>query len=614
MPKQIQKKMFFTLYYLIANSIKIAINEQLYSLHDTMSELRDNVLHAVDIVDLVGKYVTIKKTWKNRIGLCPFHKEHTPSFTVAEDKQIFKCFGCGKGGNAITFLMEIERIDFWDALTNLAKEHHIEIPTYSPQQKELQHIANTTREKIKRINILLQDFLVTSLTKAEHVQHYIKTKRWLSDPTIHAFGLWYAPDSNFTYIQMLKEHWFTADDLIQAWVAKQHWTEVSTFFKERLTFPIYDHMGTIVWFWARALHPDQQPKYLNSTETPLYDKSKILYGMNTAKQMIKDHGYILIVEWYMDVIASAQYWLPVAVATCGTALTQHHAKAIKRQAETVIFAFDNDWAWREATSRGLKVAFSVDLFPRMLTIPSQYKDIDEYLTARAWAITTQEILAMSKDAFSWVIEFTLQRLDSRNPIQRKQITTYLFDILIYIQDYSVLLLYIENMATALGITQDALIPEFKRHHIQAMRQWMRPIDTTYTSTTNSETLKNKAPSDGQLTQELLLYALMYEDFCNTLTPQHIAQMQQRKELIKAAWSYIPNYDNINDIEHAVKEWQLWREHNIDNLNSQKAYHHISRFVKSYIQKSLQESIKNKLLTTEQKQAILVLLQRLNQAS
>jgi DNA primase len=584
-----------------------------------MSDLRDNVLHAVDIVDLVGKYVTIKKTWKNRVGVCPFHKEHTPSFTVAEDKQIFKCFWCGKWGNAITFLMEIERIDFWDALTTLAKQHHIEIPVFSGQNKDHHDQMNTTREKIKRINRILQDFFVHSMKTADLVQTYLSSTRKLSQNTIQFFGLGYAPDSGYAYIQMLKQQWFTGDDLIQAWVAKMIGQDIVAFFKDRVTFPIYDHMGTIVGFGARALHPDQQPKYLNSTETPLYDKSKILYGMNTAKTHSKEQWFLMVVEWYMDVIATAQYGLPVAVATCGTALTQHHAKALKRQAENIVFAFDNDAAWKEATARWLKVAFSVDLFPKVLEIPTQYKDIDEWCTARSEPLTPEVINAMSNDAFEGVMNRTFERMDSRNPIQRKQITTYLFDILVYLQDYSVLLLYLDMLASKLGLPTDALVPEFKRYHIQAMRQWVRPVDTTYTKTTQqSQATTQRAPGEWWLSQESLVHALIHDGFYTSLAPQHSAEILVWITNFKEAMPYLQEHvaENLekkwgaNDDEHMLKEAQLWWEHTVENLNSQKAYHHISRFMKAYIQKGLQEAMKNKLLTTNQKQDILSILQRI----
>lgn len=346
-----------------------------------MSVLREDVLNRIDIIDLISRYTSLKKVGKNWVGICPFHKEKTPSFTVAEDKQIFKCFGCGKGGNAITFHMEIEKIDFWDSLQLLAKEANIDISTYqhdpvaSAQGTEL-------REKIKRINKQTQAFFVHANTPNSVGYHYCTDERKLSQETMTMFGIGYAPDSHYDLIRHLNNHGRSGADVVAAGIGKQGSSgDLYASFKHRVTFPIFDHIGNIVGFGARALSAEQTPKYLNTPETALYDKSSVLYGLYQAKNYLRDFPFLILVEGYMDVVALHQAGLPIGVAPCGTALTQPQLKLLKRHTDHIIFSFDNDSAGREATLRALKVAYSSDVFPRILAIPTQFKDVDEWSRA-----------------------------------------------------------------------------------------------------------------------------------------------------------------------------------------------------------------------------------------
>lgn len=586
-----------------------------------MSEFREDVLHAVDIVDLVSKYVPIKKTGKNRVGLCPFHKEHTPSFTVAEDKQIFKCFGCGKWGNAITFLMEMEKIDYRDAVTTMAKQHNIPIPTYGKNPETIQK-KQSAREKFKRINTLLQAFFVDQLDPKSSAYSYLLTARKLTMETIQTFGLWYAPDSGFAYIDMLQKKWFSTQDLQQAGVVKSGSWDTYAFFRDRLTFPIKDHMWSIVGFGARALHDRQQPKYLNTTETPLYDKSKVLYGLDIAKKHYKDANFLVVVEWYMDVIAAYQYGLPITVATCGTALTQHHIKLLKRHSTNVVFAFDNDSAWFDATCRWLKVAFSADVFPRVFVIAAPYKDIDEYLTAQDAPVTPQQLWDQTQDAFAYVVERMVARYPIDQPQSRKQCIQELFELLVHVQDYSVLLLYLDMMASPLGVSVDALLPEFKRFHVQATRG-----NRAYAQRAEQWASAQERNVPASPSQFCLWRALIHQDAYTTLS-SNVSEVESYIALgseIEATLDRMDMHDSEfidesgdhavpdasdEDFQQSVLEAQLWWERTVEWLAADKAVRHIQRFIVAYMQKRLQDASKSKLLSPDDKQLLFSLRKRL----
>lgn len=261
---------------------------------------------------------------------------------VSPSKQIFKCFGCGKGGNVITFVQEIERIDFRDTVKELAKQANIDISKYQNEKFNNQAYADE-KEKIKRVHKLAQQFFVDELKNSVIATTYLREERKLDQETIDTFGIGYAPDSHYALLQYLKGKGFTDTDLIQASLAKKGQTgEAYGFFKHRITFPIYDLMNNVIGFSARIINPNDKPKYLNSAEHKAFEKSKLLYGLNIVKQHIKEYNAIIIVEGQMDVIALHRLGLPIGVATCGTALTSDHLKLIKRYTENVYLLFDND--------------------------------------------------------------------------------------------------------------------------------------------------------------------------------------------------------------------------------------------------------------------------------
>ncbi len=242
-----------------------------------MSNLTEDILAGVDIVDVVSRYVQIKKSGANFMGLCPFHNEKTPSFTVSADKQIFKCFGCGAWGNAITFLIDVEKIEFWDAIKILAKDANIDINKYITKNKISDKQINE-KEKIKSINTHAKNFFKKQLQSNQKVKEYAFEQRQLTEDVLEKFEIWYAPGNFYELVNFLKNKWYSSNDIIKSSLAKKTSTgEDYSFFRNRLMFPIYDHIWNLVAFAGRVLDPNDNPKYLNISETPVYDKSKVLY-------------------------------------------------------------------------------------------------------------------------------------------------------------------------------------------------------------------------------------------------------------------------------------------------------------------------------------------------
>jgi DNA primase len=432
-----------------------------------MSPLIEDILSHVDIIDIVSGYVKLKRAGKNFLWLCPFHNEKSPSFTVAPDKQIFKCFGCGQGGNVITFVQEIERVDFREASKILCKFANLDITKY--QNKSNQYEAKTTeKEKIKLINQYALWFFQQHLQSSQTALNYIKNKRKLSDTDIIERHIGYAPEQYESLINHLIQQWFTQEDIIQSGLGKIGSNGyLYSMFRNRIMFAINDHIGNIVWFAGRSIDPEDMPKYLNISETLLYNKSNILYGLDRAKQYITQLKHLVIVEWYMDVIGLNKFGIPIGVATCGTSLTTNHIKLLKRYGATIICAFDNDTAWFNAMIRSLGMFYEHDIYPKVLILPQNIKDIDEWQRSESainnGKISIETFLNHTMEWFQVVLQRLLELHDHTNPTQRKLVINQIFELLKFVADYSVIMLYITQMSQTLSIDQTLLFNQYKKH-------------------------------------------------------------------------------------------------------------------------------------------------------
>jgi len=315
------------------------------------------LLARADVVEIVGRYVQLKKTGANFSGLCPFHGEKTPSFTVSPSKQFFHCFGCGKNGNAIGFLMEFTGAGFVEVVHDLAQQYGLPVPEDERSPAERARAAQESEKRATLTDVLERaaDAYRQHLKASPHAVDYLK-RRGVSGAVARDFGLGYAPEGWRTLASVFPDY---ADPLLEqsglVIVGEQDEDKRYDRFRDRIMFPIRDVKGQVIGFGGRVLG-DEKPKYLNSPETPVFHKGRELYGLFEARGALREHGYALVTEGYMDVVALAQLGFANAVATLGTACTPEHVHKLFRFTDSVVFSFDGDAAGRRAAHKALAAA------------------------------------------------------------------------------------------------------------------------------------------------------------------------------------------------------------------------------------------------------------------
>jgi len=318
----------------------------------------DEIKDRLDIIEFIGQYVPLKKAGRNYKGLCPFHSEKTPSFIVFPDSKTWHCFGaCGIGGDILTFVMRRENLEFREALEELARRAGISLRPQTPQEATA-HKAMTLLAEINDAAAAQFNHWLTQSNAGAQARRYLE-KRGLNQESWGAFQLGYAPDEWHALEQALTAKGYRIPDIISAGLLSEredggHHDR----FRGRLTFPIRDIRGQVVGFGGRVLD-DALPKYLNSPQTPLFDKSSILYGIDLAKDAIREQGLAVIVEGYMDVLMAHQHGIRNVVASMGTALTEPQLKILKRLTKKIALALDSDAAGDRGTLRGLETAKQV---------------------------------------------------------------------------------------------------------------------------------------------------------------------------------------------------------------------------------------------------------------
>ena len=343
-------------------------------------EVLDEIVARCDIVSVINEYVPLKRRGSNYQGLCPFHNEKTPSFSVSPSKQIFHCFGCGKGGNVFRFVMDIEGISFVEAAEKLAKRAGVKLPEkeLTPEQRK----AMEKRKRYQQINELAARYYHSVLMKSNMGQpyrNYLK-QRQIGEDTIVKFRLGATPAGWDNLYREMKKRGITEQEMLDLGLISQ--TKKGTYvdrFRQRLMFPICDEKGTVIAFGGRIIDKDSSPqKYLNSPDTPLFHKSRNLYGLHLSRAGIRNADQAIIVEGYMDVISCHQHGITNAVAPLGTAFTPEQGKLLMRNTYQVGISFDGDAAGVKATMRCLDILSDLGCTARVIQIPDN-ADPDEYL-------------------------------------------------------------------------------------------------------------------------------------------------------------------------------------------------------------------------------------------
>lgn len=351
----------------------------------------EEVKNANNIVDVISKFVDLKKNGDNYKGLCPFHNEKTPSFVVNENKQIFKCFGCGEGGNVISFLMKKENMSFGESLKYLCENANIPYKqTHTFTEKEKKELDE--KEKMYKLHVDLAKYYLQNLQKNLDDSKGYLLNRGIDERTMKKFGLGYE-DWNSSSINYLKELGYTKEEMIHSMVFREKNDRMYSIFFGRIMYPIIDRRNRVIAFGGRTMSEAQSPKYLNSPESIIFKKKNELYGLNLANKY--NSKRLILVEGYMDVISLIKNGIAGGIASLGTSLAKEHVEVIKRQNKKVFICYDSDSAGRKATLRALEMFDSEGITANVIRV-GDYKDPDEFFANKK----SLDFMSLIKNAVS----------------------------------------------------------------------------------------------------------------------------------------------------------------------------------------------------------------------
>jgi len=423
-------------------------------------DIIERVKEAADLVEIVSEHVQLtKRGSSNYFGLCPFHKEKTPSFSVNADRQIYHCFGCGVGGNVFKFLQEIERISFVEAVAFLAQRSGISLPDQGKARE-----STDASDQLYQANDLARKYFHHLLLKDQQGRTALEYLhgRGIGDDTVERFGLGYAPSAWDALIKVAGRRGLGPDVMEKAGLAlrRQSGSGYYDRFRDRVTFPIANISGRTIAFGARALRDDQEPKYLNSPETSIYHKSAVLYGLNRARDPIRREGVALIVEGYMDLLSLFQQGIPNVVASAGTALTEEQCRILTRHARQVVLIFDGDAAGSSAAMRGIEVLLSTSLDARVVSLPAEH-DPDTFVREAG----AEAFLQAVENAQS-VLDYYLEQLGRRHDFStihgKAQALEAFKPLLAKSRDAVRRDLLLREVAQRLGVDEQALRQEMRQ--------------------------------------------------------------------------------------------------------------------------------------------------------
>ncbi len=415
-----------------------------------MSKNVELIKSKIDIVDLVGSYLEIKKSGSNYKGVCPFHNEKSPSFMVNQNLQIYKCFGCGESGDLISFVEKIEGVDFKSAIKILSEKYGIQLEEDNYSKDDL------VKRRIYEINNLTLEFysyLLLTHSSGKKALEYILEKRNLTLDTINEFKIGYAPKAWSTLVDFLKKRGYTDEEIISANLgSRSKRGNLIDKFRDRVIFPYFSTDGKCIGFMGRTIS-GEDPKYLNSSDTPVFKKGEFLYGLYKTKLDIKKEG-AMIVEGTMDFLKPYQNGVKNLVATSGTALTNYQLEIIKRYTNKLFFCYDTDNAGVNAILRGIEISDKYDFEVRVCSVKSPYKDLDEFFDNDF--MNAQNILKNTIDINDFYLNVLLKKYDKNSASGKKSIVADFSSFYFKITNEITKNHYLKRMSETLNIDEDVL--------------------------------------------------------------------------------------------------------------------------------------------------------------
>jgi DNA primase len=432
----------------------------------------EHLKSSVDIVRVVGDYVRLKRAGAGPryTGLCPFHHEKTPSFSVHSTHQFYKCFGCGAGGDVIKFVMEIERLTFWEAVKLLAERHGIPLPKQGAETDEESRRRGSLYEMHEIAARLFREQLFSPA--GQEAREYLE-RRGVARPVIEEFGLGFSDRSGQMLVRAFQRAGFSAEAMEESGLVLRR-NDGSGFydrFRGRLMFPIHSESGKLIGFGGRALAADDQPKYLNSPETPIYRKSQVLYNLHRARKAMEEAGRAVLVEGYMDVIGVYAAGVRNVAAVCGTSLTPLQVRSLRRHAPEVVLNFDPDAAGAAATEKHIPVLLDEGLRLRVLELRGGL-DPDEYIREHG-AEAYLAALEKARSYFHWLADRARARFDLRTPEGRVAAFQFLLPSIQRMPDRLDRLAVANDVAEYLRMEPGIVLDEFRKAAAER-RQQPRP--------------------------------------------------------------------------------------------------------------------------------------------
>ncbi len=461
--------------------------------------VKEEIRSAVNIADVVGRHVALKPAGQNLKGLCPFHKEKTPSFTVSPAKGIFYCFGCHKGGDVFNFLMELEGLTFPEALRLLADEAGIQLkPAHretplAPAGEVQTGDPASSKDELFGINGLALDFFYRQTRNFPKAIEYF-VSRGLSKETIREFRLGYAPPDWSAFLAFAKSKGIAEKAVVQAGLAivKQDTGGAYDRFRDRIIFPVFDSAKRPVGFAGRGLTADATPKYLNSPETPLYQKNKILYGFHVTQRYVRESKSVIIVEGYMDFLALYQAGIKNVIATSGTAFTDTHARTLRRFTDKIFLVFDGDAAGIEAARRAVFVLAPYNFNVRVLTIPND-EDPDDFVKAKGPRAFNDLLERSSVDYMRFIIEKTAADNKADTPYGKSAALSALAPLAQLLTDAVVQREFVKQIGEFLSLGEDVVYQRVgRRQGPQTLQGGIQPspdADAAYFGTIEGDFIR-----------------------------------------------------------------------------------------------------------------------------
>lgn len=505
-----------------------------------MQDAKEEVRSRLDIEDIVGEYVQLKRAGRNLKGLSPFTNEKTPSFIVSPDKNIWHDFSSNKGGDIFSFIMEVEGLGFRAALEFLARKAGVDITVFNNRGD--QTTAKAKKQAIE-LNTLANKYYQHSLANNKLAYEYVFNKRKISKEIAREFGVGYAPSSGDALVKFMKSRGIKQEDIKKAGLTNRFGGDM---FRKRMTVALMDQMGQIIGFTARTVEDEpNSPKYLNTSQTIIYDKGRHVFGLSQAKESIRKQDFVVIVEGNMDVISSHQAGVTNVVATAGTAMTSMHLKTLSRLTSKIKLAFDNDSAGLAATERAIELAKELDIDLFIVSLPKGAKDPDELIQedVTLWQNATKS----ETPAVDWVISQYQARENLKTAIGKRNFINAALKLIRLIDDAVVLDYYLTKIGEISEISKTALTDSLKR----ANQKSSVPKKSQKNVNIQPSTTK-KQQDENQFEDNILGLAIINRGLLSLL-PDNLSEFMSNEERKQIA-SFImknPNFTDA-DIEGGLK--------------------------------------------------------------